>query len=167
VDGLFFYDMFELKPIGVVHTDFKDTELSKLGAVEGRIEVFQEFAEGLDSLEGFSHLILITFLDKVSDNARRTLKVRFRHLQQAGLPPDILPEVGVFASDSPHRPNPIGVSIVKVLKFEGSSIRVQGLDVYDLTPVIDIKPYTAYRKVEGIKVPMWFLQISSYLDREP
>ena len=111
-------NMFELTPIGVVHTCLKDEELFQAGTVEGRIEVFQDFVEGLDLLDGFSHLILITFLDKVSAEARRTLKIRFRHLQRAGLPLDVLPEVGVFASDSPHRPNPLGISIVKTLKFD-------------------------------------------------
>ncbi|MGD0329304.1 MAG: tRNA (N6-threonylcarbamoyladenosine(37)-N6)-methyltransferase TrmO [Nitrososphaeria archaeon] len=159
--------MFDLTPIGVVHTDVKDEDLSKSGSVVGRIEVFQDFREGLNSIEGFPHLILITFLDRVSVEAGRTLKIRFRHLQQAGLPPDILPEVGVFASDSPKRPNPVGVSIVKTLEFDGRFIKVSGLDVYDGTPVIDIKPYTPYRRIQYIKVPEWFSKISLYLDREP
>ena len=159
--------MFDLIPIGLVHIDVKDEELRRKGSVEGRIEIFQDFMEGLNSLDGFSHLILITFLDRVSTEARRTLKIRFRHLQRAGVPLNILPEVGVFASDSPHRPNPIGISIVEALKFEGRFIHVHGLDVYDNTPVIDIKPYTPFRKIQDINVPEWFSTISSYLDREP
>ena len=159
--------MFELIPIGIVHLGSKDEELRQKGSVEGKMEIYQDFIEGLDSLDGFSHLILITFLNRVSTETRRTLKVKFRHLQQAGVPLDALPEVGVFASDSPHRPNPIGISIVEVLKFDGRFINVRGLDVYDGTPIIDIKPYTPFRKIQNIKVPEWFSRISSYLNREP
>jgi len=159
--------MFELIPIGLVHTNIKDEELHQKGSVDGIIEIFPEFKEGLDALNGFSHLILVTYLDRVGVEDRRTLKIRFRHLQRAGVPLNVLPEVGVFASDSPHRPNPIGISIVEVQKFDEGFIHVRGLDVYDGTPVIDIKPYTPFRKVQNINVPEWFSKISSYLNREP
>ena len=159
--------MFELSPIGIVHTDVKDDTLRQRGSIEGRVEVYPEFVKGLDMLEGFSHLILITFLDKVDTESRKVLKVRFRHLQQAGVPFEILPEVGVFASDSPHRPNPIGLSIIQVVRFEGQNIHVLGLDVYEGTPVIDIKPYTPFRRVDDIRVPDWFSRIVSYIKKEP
>jgi tRNA-Thr(GGU) m(6)t(6)A37 methyltransferase TsaA len=159
--------MLQLTPIGIVHTNVNENELLQERLVEGRLEIYQDFIEGMNSLDGFSHLILITFLDRVSSEARRTLKIKFRHLQRAGIPLDVLPEVGVFASDSPHRPNPIGISIVETIKFDGRFIHVHGLDVYDGTPIIDIKPYTPFRRIQNIKVPEWFSKISSYLDREP
>ena len=159
--------MFQLTPIGIVHISVNENELHQKVSVEGRLEIYQDFIEGMNSLDGFSHLILITFLDRVSSEARHTLKIKFRHLQRAGIPLDVLPEVGVFASDSPHRPNPIGISIIETIKFDGRFIHVRGLDVYDGTPIIDIKPYTPFRRIQSIKVPEWFSKISSYLDREP
>ena len=75
---------------------------------------------------------------------------------------DEVPESGVFASDSPVRPNPIALSILKVMGIEGRFIGVSGLDVFDGTPVLDIKPYTPDRVVKGYKVPYWY---KNFLDR--
>jgi len=159
--------MIELCPIGVIHVDVKDDDLQRKGSAEGVIEIYDEFKEGLHLLEGFSHLILLTFLNKVDAEARKVLKVRFRRLQQSGVPVELLPEVGIFASDSPHRPNPIGLTIVRVTEIKGKAIYVSGLDVYDGTPVLDIKPYTPFRRIEVVEVPEWFSKIASYVKREP
>jgi len=160
-------DNFIIFPIGIVHVNVEDKIVRLSKNVEGVIEIFEEFSEGLHNIKGFSHLILLTFLHKIGLEARRVLKVRLRHAIEMGVPEQLVPEVGVFACDSPSRPNPIGVSIIEVLEIEGRFIHARGIDVFDGTPVIDIKPYTPYRKVERINVPEWFTNITKYLGREP
>ncbi|MGB9728198.1 MAG: tRNA (N6-threonylcarbamoyladenosine(37)-N6)-methyltransferase TrmO [Nitrososphaeria archaeon] len=158
---------FTIFPIGVVHVNVEDKIVRFSRNVEGVIEIFEEYSEGLHNIRGFSHIILLTFLHKIGVDARRTLKVRFRHAIEMGVPEELVPEVGVFACDSPSRPNPIGVSIIEVLKVEGRFIHARGIDVFDGTPVIDIKPYTPYRRIEMVNVPEWFSNIAKYLGREP
>ncbi len=144
------------KPIGVVHTPKSDDEVrNAVKGVEGIVEVFQEFSEGLEGIDGFSHIILIAYLHKVS-NLRKTLKVRPRKWLRLGIDLGEVPEVGVFATDSPVRPNPIALTIVKLKKREGRFLYVEGLDLFDGTPVLDIKPYTLSRHVKDITVPEWY-----------
>jgi len=158
---------FKVFPVGVVHVNVEDRVVRCSENLEGVVEVFEEYSQGLTNILGFSHLILLTFLHKVGSTGRMTLKVRLRRAIEGGVPEELVPEVGVFACDSPHRPNPIGLSIVEVLRVEGRFIHVRGVDVFDGTPVIDIKPYTPYRRVEEVKVPEWFSKIVKYLGREP
>lgn len=124
---------FSLVPIGVLRTPFKRAkdcpfQGSKAG-VDGEILLKKRFLSGLKDLHGVSHLFLLTFMD----HARRD---RFQTVTPYG------PERhGVFATRSPHRPNPIGLSVVELVKIEGQRIFVRGVDALDGTPVIDIKPY--------------------------
>lgn len=158
---------YQIYPVGVVHVNVGDNVVRLNENLEGIIEVFEEFSEALQNIEGFSHLIIITFLDRIDSNGRRVLKVRPRHAIEKGVPKELVPEVGVFACDSPSRPNPIGVSIVEVLKVDGRFIHVRGIDVFDGTPVIDIKPYTPFRRVEKVNVPNWFSNIIKFIGSEP
>ncbi|MCC6035252.1 MAG: tRNA (N6-threonylcarbamoyladenosine(37)-N6)-methyltransferase TrmO, partial [Desulfurococcaceae archaeon] len=123
--------------------------------VEGYIEILPEYSDGLLHLEGFSHIIVIAYMHKVSEVEKRVLRVRHRRLTRLGIRIDDLPEVGVFATDSPHRPNPIAITIVKLLSIEGRRLRVTGLDLYNETPVLDIKPYDHSRVVKDFTVPWW------------
>jgi len=91
----------------------------------------------------------------VSEVERRILRVRHRRLARFGIKIDDLPEVGVFATDSPHRPNPIAITIVRLLGIEDSRLHVTGLDLYNETPVLDIKPYDYSRVVRDFSVPWW------------
>ena len=127
---------FELRPIGVVRTPYGDwapyqppARQVEPGAF--RLELDEEHAEGLDELERFSHIFVLTFLDR----ADRSPAGRVAPPWAKGK------VVGLFASRSPDRPNPVGLSVVEVLKIEGSTVFVSPLDVYDQTPLIDIKPY--------------------------
>jgi len=145
-----------LKPIGIIHVDKSDEEVkNSWEGVEGVVEVFQEYEEGLEGIEGFSHIILVVFLHKTSEEHRKVLKVKHRRLRRFGIEIDDVPEVGVFCTDSPHRPNPIGLSIVELVKRKGRFLYVKGLDLFDGTPVLDIKAYTKDRVVEKIRVPWW------------
>jgi len=151
-----------LKPVGVVKTSFSDEEVKKSEeGVSGVVEVFEEYEEGLKGIDGFSHIILITYLHKVTEEQKKVLKVRHRRLVRYGLRLEELPEVGVFCTDSPHRPVPIGLTIVRLVKREGRHLHVENLDLFDGTPVLDIKPYTPDRAVnqEELRLPEWFTKL--------
>jgi tRNA-Thr(GGU) m(6)t(6)A37 methyltransferase TsaA len=116
--------------------------------VRSSIIVREELAEGLDGVEGYSHIIIIFAFDKVPESEQR-LRVR------AGLD-ERLPEVGVFATRSQRRPTPLGVSAVRLLRRRGNVLWVQGLDAIDGTPVLDIKPYfPAHDSITDTDVPDW------------
>jgi tRNA-Thr(GGU) m(6)t(6)A37 methyltransferase TsaA len=145
-----------LRPIGYIKHNYSDEEVkSSWRGVEGYIEILPEYSDGLLHLEGFSHIIVIAYMHKVSEVEKRVLRVRHRRLTRLGIRIDDLPEVGVFATDSPHRPNPIAITIVKLLSIEGRRLRVTGLDLYNETPVLDIKPYDHSRVVKDFTVPWW------------
>ncbi len=152
---------FQIHPIGIIHTEASLEEVKKLWqeGVKGWIEVFPEYKEGIKGLEGFSHIMVFAWLHKRSEEGRKILRVRHRKLLKMGFDIRDLPEVGVFATDSPDRPNLIGLSIVKVEKIEDNKIYVDGLDLYDGTPVIDIKPLTPDRVPEKISVPEWYSRL--------
>ena len=96
-------------PIGIIRTSASEEEIrNSYEGVEGIIEIFEEFSIGLDKIDGFSHLIIIFWMNKVNEENRKTLKVKHRRLLRFGFKENELPEVGVFCTDSPHRPNPIG-----------------------------------------------------------
>ncbi|MCX8204882.1 MAG: tRNA (N6-threonylcarbamoyladenosine(37)-N6)-methyltransferase TrmO [Candidatus Nezhaarchaeota archaeon] len=155
-----------LRPIGFVRTPLKDEEVrdSWPQGVEASIEILEEYEEGLTGVEGFSHLIVIFYMHKVSEEQRRVLKVRFRRIaEKLGLSLEELPLVGVFCSDSPHRPNPLGVTIVELIERRGRLLRVRGLDAYDGTPVLDIKPYTPDRRISTLRLPKWYEEIEERL----
>lgn len=128
---------FRIKAIGVIHTPYSETAETPIqGAFEpdavGTVEVFDEFAEGLADVEGFSHLTLIYIFHKA---------------KPAGLivKPFLVDELkGVFATRSPRRPNGIGMTTVRLLGRDGNFLRVAGVDMLDGTPLLDIKPYVPY-----------------------
>ena len=138
-----------LRPIGFVRSPFKaPADLPPPAfapprfferAAVGEIEVFPEFAAGLEGLEGFSHIIVIFHFHKASG---AKLEV---------VPPGQVKPRGVFATRSPHRPNPLGLSVLKLLGRDGRVLRVSGLDLIDGTPVLDIKPYTGRDRKSRIR----------------
>lgn len=151
-----------LRPVGVVKTSFSNEEVKKSEeGVPGVVEVYEEYEEGLEGIEGFSHIILITYLHKVTDEQKRVLKVKHKRLVRYGLKLEELPEVGVFCTDSPHRPTPIGLTIARLIKREGRLLHVENLDLFNNTPVLDIKPYTPDRAVSNkeLKFPEWFTKL--------
>ena len=122
------------RPIGVIRTPFADAAGMPVQAVAatgipGTIELDPAYAEGLADLDGFSHLTLLYHLHRI-DTVRLTL-IPFL---------DDRPH-GVFATRSPARPNPIGISTVRLVGIEGTTIRIEDVDILDGTPLLDIKPY--------------------------
>jgi tRNA-Thr(GGU) m(6)t(6)A37 methyltransferase TsaA len=123
------------KSIGTIHSEHKqanETPIQPVYAQEcaGAVDVFPEFAEGLADLEGFSHIYLLYHLHRCK-NVRLKVKPFLQDVER-----------GVFATRAPCRPNGIGMSIVRLIRREGNTLHVQGLDVLDGTPLLDIKPYT-------------------------
>ena len=150
----------EFKPIGIVKHNYSDEEVkNSLEGVDGVVEIYPEYVEGLLGIEGFSHLIIIAYLHKVTEEQRRVLRIRHRRLKRFGIDISDIPEVGVFASDSPHRPNPIALSIVELVKRVDNKLYVKKLDLFNETPVLDIKPYSTDRVITDIRVPDWFKKL--------
>ncbi len=123
-----------MQTIGTIHSPYTRIEnmpIQPRGArdVEGSVHVREEFAEGLRDLDGFSHIYLLYHFHKAGEP--RLTVVPFL---------DTTPR-GVFATRSPLRPNPIGISIVEVVRIEGATIVIKGVDILDGTPLLDIKPY--------------------------
>jgi len=164
----------EIKPIGVIHTTFTDDEVKMAwisGGVPGYVELYNEYLEGLEGVEGFSHLILLVWMHKVASGNTAVLRVRPRALARYGFPLSRLPLIGVFATDSPRRPNPIGVEVVELDHVEGNKLYVNGIDVYDGTPVLDIRPLTEeYVPKKKIRYPSWYIRLkeeaSKFIGRE-
>jgi tRNA-Thr(GGU) m(6)t(6)A37 methyltransferase TsaA len=136
--------MFTPQPIGFVSSPYKDAgEVPKgLGAkhdAEGVLKIMPEFEPGLIDIEGFSHLIVIWVFD------------RSQGFELLGTPPSDDRPHGVFATRSPRRPNPIGLTVVELLHREGRLLHVRGVDMLEGTPILDIKPYLSSVPPEALR----------------
>jgi tRNA-Thr(GGU) m(6)t(6)A37 methyltransferase TsaA len=125
----------ELRPIGLIRSEHRKPEETPIQPVycpecRGRVEIFPEYADGLTDLEAFSYIILIYWLDRA-----RKVKLKVKPFLEDR-------EHGVFATRAPWRPNPIGLSVVRLLRREGTVIHIGGVDILDKTPLFDIKPYS-------------------------
>jgi tRNA-Thr(GGU) m(6)t(6)A37 methyltransferase TsaA len=122
------------KPIGVIHSPFKEprgTPIQPAGAkgINGTVEIFSEYAEGLKDIEGFSHIILLYHFHL----SRGSALIAKPYMDSEAH--------GVFAMRGPSRPNPIGISVVRLVRVEGNMLHVRDMDIVDETPLLDIKPY--------------------------
>jgi len=153
-------DEVKLKPIGEVHTRATPDEIrSRKGKREAEVEVYERFEDALDGLEGFSHIFVIGYFHQLRREQVGPLRVKPRGLLKQGLSLEELPTRGVFALDSPTRPNPIGLSLVRLVRVEGRTLHVAGLDLFDGTPVLDIKPYQPQYRAEDYSLPEWYIQL--------
>ena len=142
---------FNLKAIGVVRNAVKQPPGPDYpwGRIVSDIVVNSNLTAALDGLEEFSHIIVLYWLHKTANTSPPALKIHPRG--RAGLP-----LVGLFATRSPRRPNPIGKATVKLLKRQDNILKVEGLDAIDGTPVIDIKPYIHhYDSATNTRAPSW------------
>ena len=135
----------KFKPIGTVHSPYKEKNEApiqpKYSEEEGQIEIFPEFADGLKDLEGFSHIWVIFVFHK-SENYNLHVKP---YLDEEAR--------GVFACRAPRRPNPIGMSLVKLENRNGNILNIKGLDMLDGSPVLDIKPYIGdFDELSDVKI---------------
>lgn len=134
------------KPIGIVHSPFKEAigvpiQPKAAKGIKGTIEVFAEFADGLADLDGFSHIILICHFHLAQNYKLKVIP--YMDDQQRG----------VFATRAPSRPNPIGISVVRLNRIVNNILYIQDVDIIDDTPLLDIKPYVPdFDSVENIKI---------------
>ena len=134
--------------IGIIHSPFKEpkgTPIQPIAAqgINGTVEVFQEYTEGLKDIDGFSHVILVYHFHLSKESS---LKVKPFMDDQTH---------GVFSTRAPNRPNPIGISVVQLVKIEGNILQVKDLDIVDGTPLLDIKPYVPEFDIRDAKKKGW------------
>jgi tRNA-Thr(GGU) m(6)t(6)A37 methyltransferase TsaA len=122
-----------MRPIGIIHSPFTEKHQTPIQASRsqaiGLVEVYPEFADGLKDIENFSHIYLLYVFHRSSGYS---LYIRPFLDDQ---------EHGIFATRYPRRPNPIGISTVRLLSRQGNALTIEGVDVLDGTPLLDIKPY--------------------------
>jgi tRNA-Thr(GGU) m(6)t(6)A37 methyltransferase TsaA len=141
----------EYKPIGIIRSPFKDIKgmpIQPIGAkgVRGRIEIEPEYVDGLKDLVGFSHIILVYHF----------------HLSM-GFSLEVKPFMddrlhGVFATRAPRRPNPVGLSVVRLVRMKGRTLYIEDVDIVDRTPLLDIKPYVPEFDLIKVEREGWLLK---------
>jgi tRNA-Thr(GGU) m(6)t(6)A37 methyltransferase TsaA len=137
--------MFSPQPIGYVKSPYKNTkEIPKgFGAkhnAEGVLEILPRFVAGLTDIEGFSHLFVLWEFD------------RAQGFDLVGTPPIDGRPHGAFSTRSPRRPNPIGLTVVELLRRDGNSLHVKGVDMLNDTPILDLKPYMSSIPAETLRL---------------
>ncbi len=136
-------------PIGIVKSPVKEGVDSNWGDVISEFHLNKELIDGLNGIEEFSNIIVVFYMDRSTFDKDRDIK---RKPQGR----DDMPEVGIFAQRAKHRPNPIGITNVRLLSVNENVLKVQGLDAIDNTPIFDIKPhFPVYDSCNKIKVPEW------------
>lgn len=144
----------EVSPIGVIKNPFHERIPKGWETVKARIVVNEEWAAALDGVEEFSHLIVLFWLDRIS---RDSILMRL-HPQGC----HELPLVGLFATRTPARPNPIGMQVVELLNRKGNVLTVRHIDALDGSPVLDIKPYLPRGDcVLDTVTPAWVQELAS------
>ncbi len=137
-----------MEPIGYVKTTAFGDEIKDRSRTS-EIIVYPEFMEALDGVAEYSHLYVLFWLHQITAEKRLTLKIHPRGRAD-------LPLVGIFAARTNLRPNPIGLTIVELLNVKSNVLAVRGLDAFDGTPVLDLKPYDRWDNVADVEVPAWW-----------
>ena len=140
-----------LKPIGFVRTEAVGDEVKDKSRIS-QIILRNELAEALEGIAEFSHLFVLFWLHEVTSEERKTLKVHPRGRED-------LPLLGIFATRTNLRPNPIGLALVELLKVKDNVLTVRGLDAFDKTPVLDLKPFDFWDMAKDAKVPRWWTKL--------
>lgn len=143
-------EKIELTPIGFVRTKAVGKEVKRRTHIS-KIILREDLTESVDGIEEFSHLFILFFLHEVTSQDKK-LKTHPRGRTD-------MPLLGVFATRTANRPNPIGLALVELLGVEGNVLIVRGLDAYDGTPVLDIKPFDYWDMKEDAKVPEWWMKL--------
>ena len=139
----------KLEPIGYVQSPVTTQTDEGWGEVESRLVLLPPYRAGLRGLEQFSHVIVVVYLHEAAFDPARHLVRRPRGLAH-------MPELGIFAQRFKDRPNPLGVTTVRILGVDQESVLVRGLDAIDGTPVLDLKPYyPVFDEIRDARVPSW------------
>jgi tRNA-Thr(GGU) m(6)t(6)A37 methyltransferase TsaA len=148
-----------MKPIGFVRTQAVGDEVKDKNRTS-EIVINPELTQALEGITDFSHLFVLFWLSEISTEQRKMLKVHPRGRKD-------LPLLGVFATRTNLRPNPIGLTLVELVNVEGNVLAVRGLDAFNGTPVLDIKPYDFWDAAKDAKVPKWWTKLESEKARKP
>ena len=147
----------QFRPVGVVKIKASDDEVrtGRRKDREGELEIYPEFAEALEGIDGFSHLFILCYFNRLRPDQIGPLKVRPTRLVKRGFELEELPLLGCFSLDSPTRPNPIGLTLVRLLRRDDNRLTVSGLDFFDGTPILDLKAYRPAYRTEDYNLPSW------------
>jgi len=141
-----------VEPIGVLRTGFEERIPDGWETAVATIEVKEAWLPALEGIEEFSHLIILFWLHRIPREGIQ-LKTHPQGRQD-------LPAVGIFATRTPYRPNPIGLQMVELVSREGNVLTVRGIDAYDGSPVLDIKPYLSRGDCLGeTRIPDWLMTL--------
>lgn len=140
--------VIKMKPIGFVSADYSDQEVKNKEIISD-IVLKKNLTKSLDGIEGFSHIFVLFWLDRITEKQRKITMVHPRGKKE-------LPLRGVFATRTMLRPNPIGLTIVELVKVKENILTVRGLDAFNGTPVLDVKPYDKWDIAKGTRVPNWW-----------
>lgn len=147
-----FVEKAVLTPIGFVKTDEVGDEVKDKSRIS-QIIINDNLAQALEGIDGFSHVFVIFWMSQIPEDKRMILKVHPRGRMD-------MPLLGVFATRTNLRPNPIGLTLVELLKVEGTTLTVRGLDAFDGTPILDIKPFDSWDNAEKARVPEWWIKLN-------
>jgi tRNA-Thr(GGU) m(6)t(6)A37 methyltransferase TsaA len=148
-----FQEKIILNPIGYVKTTAEGDEVKNKSFLS-QIFLREDIVEALTGISDYSHLFVLFYLNQVTEEQRKTLRVHPRGRQD-------MPLVGVFVARTMLRPNPIGLTLVELVKVEGNVLTIRGLDAYDGTPVLDIKTFDFWDVAENAKVPDWWKKLNA------
>ncbi len=144
---------FVIQPIGVIHSPFTDPKQTPIqpsrSQARGQVEVYPQFAEGLEDVDGFSHVYLLYVFHRAAPYSLRVKPFLDSQLR------------GLFATRYPSRPNPIGLSIVRLDERRGNILEIEGVDVLNGTPLLDIKPYVPDFDVQADVRTGWYASRSN------
>ncbi len=140
-----------VKPVGFVRTDAVGDEVKDRSRT-CEIVISPELAPALDGIADYSHLYILFWMHEIPEEKRMMLKVHPRGRED-------LPIMGAFAVRTNLRPNPIGLTLVEFVNVKGNTLTVRGLDAFNGTPVLDIKPYDNWDIAEKIRVPAWWSKL--------
>jgi tRNA-Thr(GGU) m(6)t(6)A37 methyltransferase TsaA len=147
-----FQEKVVLKPIGYVKTEAVGDEVKDKSRVS-QIVLNVELVSALDGITGFSHVFVVFWMSQIPEDKRLILKVHPIGRMD-------MPLLGAFATRTNLRPNPIGLTLVELLKVEDNILTVRGLDAFDSTPVLDLKPYDSWDNAEKARVPEWWIKLN-------
>lgn len=140
-----------MKPIGHVQTTANGNQVRNRRHIS-KIILNERLTKALMGIEDFSHLFVIFWMHEISGQERKTQVVHPRGRDDA-------PLVGVFATRTPFRPNAIGLTLVELVRVEGNELTVRGLDAFDKTPVLDVKPFDHRDTKVDARVPEWWMRL--------
>ena len=148
-----------VKPIGFVRTQAKGDEVNDKSRLS-EIFIDCELTSALEGISGFSHVFVLFWLHEITGKERAMLKVHPRGRRD-------MPLLGVFGTRTNLRPNPIGLTLCELVKVEGNVLKVRGLDAFDGTPVLDLKPYDTWDCAANTRMPGWWMKLEKERTQKP